>query len=70
MIFQTLLYVASHSSNVREGVELQEQISLPSLRFASGRQVCKILQQLLPYREHNLFNPKIFPCHSSVINIH
>jgi hypothetical protein len=26
MIFHTFLSVASHSSNVREGVELQEQI--------------------------------------------
>jgi hypothetical protein len=49
---------------------------LPSLGFTSGRQACKILQELLSYREVNLFNKrkkeiqKKIPCHSSVINIH
>jgi hypothetical protein len=31
MIFHTILHVGSHLSNVREGVELQEQISLEEI---------------------------------------
>jgi hypothetical protein len=31
MIFRTVLYVVSHTSNVREGVKLQSQISIKEI---------------------------------------